>query len=183
LRKLIAFFGMFMFFVASFAFANPTVDNVPQAFEHGDLVMIDGQGYYYKGMSIPDPYEPYKQDVPGHYWLQTGPRRVIGLHYNTGMGMPFWAMYDPYGILLYKVDGIIDVPPEQLSPERETWLKDHGYVHIHEFVSADTGEELEDFVVYLKHTAVTSFYFTPPMAPWNAHDVNPGIDYEFIPNW
>ena len=56
-------------------------------------------------------------------------------------------------------------------------------MHIHEFVDGN-GVELEEYVVYLKHTAVTAFYFNGgPMAPGSNHMVSPGIDHMFMPNW
>jgi hypothetical protein len=65
---------------------------------------------------------------------------------------------------------------------REYQLKKKGYVHFHEFVNS--GGELEDYVIYLKHTAVREFYFNGgPAAPGSNHMVTPGIDYNFIPNW
>jgi len=112
---------------------------------------------------------------------------VKGRHYNVGplavAGAPWWATGEPYGVLLYVVDGIIDVPPDELSEERKAWLKSRGYVHIHEFVNGDG--ELKDYVVYLKHTAARSFDFNggPPVPPNVPHPVTPGIDYDFMPNW
>ena len=145
--------------------AAPMWDKNPKAFIHGLAVEIQGEEYYFKGPgSIPGVI-----DVPGHTWVQTGPYRVVGRHYNVGPwmmpGTPWWASEEPYGVLLYKVDGIIDVPPAELPNGREDWLKRHGYVHKHEFVDG-SGVELEEYVVYLKHTAVREFYFDGgPPAP------------------
>ena len=181
-------FGLVLFVVltlllASPALAAPTWDRNPRGFKHGIAVTIEGGPYYFKG---PGSVEG-AVDVPGHTWVQTGPYRVKGRHYNVGplalAGVPWWATVEPYGVLLYVVDGIIDVPPDELSEEREARLKARGYVHIHEFVD-EHGDELEDYVIYLKHTAVTEFYFNGgPAAPDTNHMVNPGIDYEFMPNW
>jgi hypothetical protein len=127
-------------------------------------------------------------DVPGHTWVQTGRNRVIGLHYNVGpwmapAGSPWWATGEPYGVLLYVVHGIIAPPPGELSDKVAQRLKARGYVHVHEFVYED-GTEFEDVVVYLKHIAVRKFFFDGgPMAPMSNHEVSPGIDYNFIPNW
>jgi hypothetical protein len=153
-------------------------------FTHGTAFEIEGETYYMKGPgSIAG-----EIDVPGHTWVQAGDWNVVGKHYNVGpwfapMYAPFWAHYEPWGSLLYSVQGIIDVPPEDLTAEEEMWYKDHGYVHIHEFVDM-YGAELEDYVVYFKHTAVTEFMFNGgPMAPLSNHYVEPGVDYMFIPNW
>ncbi len=127
-------------------------------------------------MIIPDPDEPYRQDVPGHTWVQDeeDPYRVAGRHYNIE---PWSGMTDaPYGVLIFIVHGIIDVPPEGIAPERELWLRNHGYVHVHELVDADTGSVVYSPVVYLKHTAVRSFSFM-------GDRVTPGIYYNFMPNW
>jgi hypothetical protein len=164
--------------------AAPTWDKDPKGFDHGLMVMIDGEGYWFDG---PGSIEG-DVDVPGHTWKQAGKYRVIGRHYNVGPLMvpertPWWATEEPYGVLLYKVDGLIDVPPDHLPEKRAAWYQKHGYVHVHEFVDED-GMLLEDYVVYLKHTAVRAFYFDGgPGAPDTDHMVHPGIDYDFIPNW
>jgi hypothetical protein len=154
-------------------------------FEHGLAVEIDGEEYYFKGPgSIAG-----EVDVPGHTWKQAGPNKVLGKHYNVGPTptvssmTPWWATNEDYGAQLYHVDGIIDVPPDELSEARENKLKKKGYVHVHEFVDGN-GNELEDYVIYLKHTAVRKFHFNGgPMAPGSNHMVTPGVDYNFIPNW
>jgi len=177
-------FSILTLLMASPVLAAPYWDNNPKAFVHGIALDIDGMTLYFKG---PGSVEG-AIDVPGHTWVQTGFDRVKGRHYNVGpwmapAGTPRWATQEPYGVLLFVVDGIIDVPPDDLSYDREQWLKDHGYVHFHELVDSDSVES-EDYVVYLKHTAVRSFYFDGgPMAPGSNHDVTPGIDYNFMPNW
>jgi hypothetical protein len=153
-------------------------------FVHGLAVEVDGEEYYFKGPgSIAG-----EVDVPGHTWKRSGPNKVLGKHYNVGPTptvageTPWWATGEDFGVLLYHVDGIIDVPPDELSMARENQLKKKGYVHFHEFVNS--GGELEDYVIYLKHTAVRKFYFNGgPMAPGSNHMVTPGVDYMFIPNW
>jgi hypothetical protein len=153
-------------------------------YTHGTAFEIEGETYYMKG---PGSIEG-ETDVPGHTWVQAGDWKIVGKHYNVGPwfapeGLKFWAKDEDWGILLYKVDGIIDVPPDELTDAEESWYKDKGYVHIHEFVD-DGGDELEDYVVYFKHTAVLEFDFNGgPAAPGSNHDVDPGVDYEFIPNW
>ena len=159
--------------------ATPIWGKDPKGFEHGLTVNIEGTDYWFKGPGS----DAGAVDVPGHTWRQTGPYRVVGRHYNVG---PFgtgedawWASGEPYGVMLYKVDGLIDENPDLISLEREIWLKTHGYVHVHEFIEQSSGEESTEWVVYLKHTAVRSFYFDR-MAP---HQVYPGIDYQFPNNW
>lgn len=91
----------------------------------------------------------------------------------------WWAPSEDDGILLYIVKRII----APWSPEIAEFMAKRGYIHYHELVYAVTGKEHETLVVWLKHTAVSSFYFSSPHIPARAHDVTPGIDFEFMPNY
>jgi hypothetical protein len=168
------------------AFAAATWDNNPSGYEHGIKVWIGGQDYWFKGpgsmLGV--------TDVPGHTWVQgDSSDQVVGRHYNLGpygAGASWWANGEPDKVLLYKVHGIIDAPPSQLSTKRTAKLKKQGYVHYHELIYASgpmQGQESQNYVVYLKHTAVRSFYFDSPPMPGAAHQVKPGVDYAFMPNW
>jgi hypothetical protein len=150
-------------------------------FVHGIEIDIDGEMYYFAG----PPAGPNGEvDVPGHYWVQAGKNRVVGKHYNTGPGgMPnFWSSDADNGAYLYMVNGIIDT----WSDEKVASYYARGYVHYHEFVSVDDIEELHPTkVVWLKHTAVTSFTLdggpgapNPPYEHW----VTPGVDFKFPNN-
>lgn len=147
---------------------------------HGAVIMIDGEAYYFAG---PADGKNGANDVPGHFWAQTGPNRVIGKHYNTGpWGMPNWWSSDAdNGALLYIVDGIIDT----WSLEKASYYKRRGFVHRHEFVSAADGSFHPSKVVWLKHTAVTSFTLDggpgAPNPPYE-HFVTPGVDIHFPNN-
>jgi hypothetical protein len=168
--------------LASQASAAPTWDKDPAAFEHGIALDIDGETWYFAG---PGSVDPAAHDVPGHTWVQTGPYHVVGRHYNVGpfvaAGEPWWAPEEPYGVLLFKVDGII--APKDPDMKYEAHLKKKGYVHRHELVNG--GNEHPEMAVYLKHTAVRHFYFDPqmPMPMRVDHEVTPGIDFDFMPNW
>jgi hypothetical protein len=171
-----------LFVLSSSVSAAPTWDKNPKGFVHGLAVEIEGEDYYFAGPgSVAGVI-----DVPGHTWVQAGPNQIVAKHYNVGpwflpAGTPWWATDEPYGILLWIVHGIIDVRPDELTDAEEDWYKDHGYIHIHEFVDG-SGDELDDYVVYLKHTAVREFFFDGgPAMPM--YDVEPGIDYGFMPNW
>lgn len=168
--------------LASQASAAPTWDKDPAAFEHGIALDIDGENWYFAG---PGSVDPAVSDVPGHTWVQTGPYQVVGRHYNVGpfgADASWWAPEEPHGVLLYKVDGIIALPPDDLDPGYEAHLKKKGYVHVHELVNATDMTISEDMAVYLKHTAVRSFVFHPPMVTDDRY-VTPGIDFLFMPNW
>lgn len=153
-------------------------------YTHGTAFEIEGETYYMAG---PGSIEG-EIDVPGHTWVQAGDWTVVGKHYNVGpwfapVEAPFWAHDEPWGKMLYKVHGIIDVPTDELTDAEEKWYKDRGYVHVHEFVDGD-GNDFDDYVVYFKHTAVTEFNFNGgPGAPMTNHLVEPGVDYDFPNNW
>lgn len=146
-------------------------------FVHAPVINVDGEDYYLAG--APDGPDG-ATDIPGHYWVQAGPRQLVGKHYNTGpFGMPAWWSTDaPDGKLLYIVRGIIDT----WSEEKAASYASRGYVHYHELVNVNDGSLHPNKVVWLKHTARTSFYFDKGPHPELAHEVTPGVDFEFIPN-
>jgi len=148
-----------------------------KGFTHAAVIVVDGEDYYMAGAS--DGLDG-ATDIPGHSWVQAGPKKVVGKHYNTGpFGMPQWWSSDaPDGAFLYKVDGIIDT----WSAEKAAEYASRGYVHYHELLSAADGSEHPTKVVWLKHTAVTSFNFDRGPHPELAHFVSPGVDFDFIPN-
>jgi hypothetical protein len=150
-------------------------------FVHGIEIELDGEMYFFKG--APDG-ENGAIDVPGHYWVLAGKNRVVGKHFNTG---PFemsnwWSSDAKDGAYLYMVNGIIDT----WSLEKAEAYYSRGYVHYHEFVLvADGTTEHPEKVIWLKHTAVTSFTLDGgPGAPGPLyeHEVTPGIDFEFPNN-
>lgn len=84
------------------------------------------------------------------------------------------------------------------AAEKAEEYAEKGYIHYHELVSVELvndsiengepqPEEYEfhpDKIVWLRHTAETSFTLDGgPMPDMVAHEVTPGIDYEFMPNW
>lgn len=147
-------------------------------FERWQLINIDGEGYYMAG---PDTGPNGEPNVPGHSWVQAGPNNVVAKHYNTGPGgsSNFWSSDAPDGALLYIAQIIID----EWTPEKAEMYAARGYVHYHEFLSADTGEPHPTKVGWFKHIARTSFTLDGgPGSPFY-HSVTPGVDFEFIPNW
>ena len=146
-------------------------------FAHGPTIDVDGEDYYLAG--APDGPGGVT-DIPGHSWVQAGPRALVGKHYNTGpFGAPQWWSSDaPDGQLLYVVHGIIDT----WSPEKAETYAARGYVHYHELVSVADGTLHPTKVVWLRHHARTSFNLDGGPAPQFAHEVTPGVDFEFIPN-
>ena len=145
-------------------------------FTHAPVFDVDGEEYYMGG--APDGPDG-ATDIPGHYWVQAGPNQVVGKHYNTGpFGAPSWWSSDARdGQLLYIVHGIIDT----WSPEQADQYAARGYVHYHELVKVDGGAQHLTKVVWLKHTARTSFNLDGGPHPELAHEVTPGVDFDFIP--
>ncbi len=184
-RSKIAFLGMLvsLLLLLPIAVARPTWDRVPTAFVHGAVITIDGEQYYFAGPGS----APNAVDIPGHVWLQTGPDRFLGKHYNVGPFIPslgnyvptWWASQEPDGALLFNVEGII----APWSPEIAEQMASDGFVHYHEFVSVKTGNAHPTLVPWLKHTASSFFFFDSTPMPQFAHYVSPGVDYEFMPNY
>ena len=162
-----------LFMLSSIAGANRGNRPAERGFHSGVVLNVDGEDYYFMGPEL---------DVPGHEWVIAGPNRVVGKHYNTGpFGAPQWWSSDaPDGELLYMVHGIIDT----WTAEKAEWYAAKGYVHYHELVSVEDGSLHPDKIVWLKHTARTFFTLDGgPMPDMVGHEVSPGIDYEFMPNY
>lgn len=152
-----------------------------KGFVHGIVVELDGEDYYFAG---PPDGPNGERDVPGHYWRKAGKDKVNGKHFNTGpFGAPNWWSSDADdGDYLYIVHGKIDIWTPELAQE----YADKGYVHKHEFVKVSDGTLHPTKVIWLKHTAVTSFTLdggpgapNPPYEHW----VTPGVDLEFPNNY
>lgn len=148
-----------------------------KGFVHGIVINVDGVDYYLAG--APDgPGGAY--DIPGHYWVQASPNKLVGKHYNTGPfgASQWWSSDADDGELLYIVHAIIDT----WSLEKAESYASRGYIHYHELITVSDGTLHPNKVVWLKHTARTSFNLDGGPHPELAHYVTPGVDYEFIPN-
>ncbi len=147
-------------------------------FTHGTVFNIDGEEYYMDG---PPDGPNGATDIPGHEWVQSGPNRMTGKHFNTGPfgASSWWASMEDDGALLYKVDGVID----EWTMEKAESFSQRGYIHYHELVNVGSGMHHPTKVVWLKHTAVKEFYLDGGPHPEVSHDVSPGLDLDFIPNW
>jgi len=183
MRKVLGLLAIFVFtlLLASPALAAP---GKGKNFVHGIVITVDGTDYYPVG---PPDGSGGERDIPGHYWAMAGPNHLLGRHYNTGpFGTPSWWSSDAgNGELLYLVDARIDT----WSPEKAGWYAKRGYIHYHELVLTTyvgglpppPSELHPTKVVWLKHTARTSFTLDGGPHPELAHNVTQGIDYMFIP--
>jgi selenium-binding protein 1 len=149
-----------------------------KGFVHGIVINVDGVDYYLAG--APDG-PGGAVDIPGHYWVQASPDQLVGKHYNSGpFGAPKWWSSDVAdGELLYIVHAVIDT----WSPDKAAAYAARGYVHYHELVTVADGTLHPDKVVWLRHTARTSFTFDGgPHPEFPSRSVTPGVDYGFLPN-
>ncbi len=139
-------------------------------FVRGIVISLDGEDYYWAG---PPDAPGGARDVPGHYWVQAGPNQLVGKHFNTGpFGAPSWWSSDaPDGELLY------------MAPEKAERYASRGYVHYHELLRVSDGEPHPTKVGWFRHHARTSFTLDGGPRPDLAHEVTPGVDFEFIPNY
>jgi hypothetical protein len=53
-----------------------------RGFVHGIVIDVDGEECYFSG--APDGPNG-ETDIPGHYWVKTGLKQLIGKHYNRGL--------------------------------------------------------------------------------------------------
>jgi hypothetical protein len=148
-------------------------------FTRGIVVNVDGTDYYLSG---PADVPGGARDIPGHSWVQAGPDKIVGKHYNTGpFGADKWWSSDAAdGEFLFKVDGIIDFWTEDKAKEYDA----RGYVHYHELAAVVGGTQHPTKVVWLKHTARTSFTLDGgPSTPDPGIVMTPGVAFNFLPNW
>jgi len=174
-KRLLLISGVLVLLLATLLIAVPVA---AKGFVHAPVVTVDGMEYWFDG--APDG-PGGAEDIPGHYWAQAGPNQLVGKHYNTGpFGMSQWWSSDaPDGELLYIVHAIIDT----WSEEKAAMYASRGYVHYHELVLTSNGTTKHPSkVVWLKHTARTSFNLDGGPHPELGHYVTPGVDYDFIPN-
>ncbi len=152
---------------------------IAAGFVRGIVLNVDGTDYYLAG--APDaPGGAF--DIPGHAWVQSGPDRIEGKHYNTGPfgAKQWWSSDAPDGELLFVVNAVID----GWSDEKAAMYASRGYVHYHELVSVADGTPHPDKVVWLKHTARTSFTLDGgPHPPDPGIEITPGVSNDFLPNW
>ncbi len=175
-KRLFRTLGVLALVLSTLLIAAPVIAS---GFTHAIAMDVDGEAYYLAGM--PDGPDG-ATDIPGHEWVQTGPNQLVGKHYNTGpfppMNSSWWSGDAGDGELLYIVHAIIDT----WTTDKAASYASRGYVHYHELVKVSDGALHPTKVLWLKHTARTSFTLDGGPHPEFAHEVTPGVDYEFIPN-
>ncbi|MFQ5527312.1 MAG: hypothetical protein ACE5GX_13750 [Thermoanaerobaculia bacterium] len=208
-RALVACFLLLLFSAAGAragklpdCLARPGTEDL-LGFTHQFQVKLGRQFWYLLGPELQLPNTPEQagqpQDLPGHCWklgLPVGDRiRLIGKHFNTGplgAGAPgrFWSSTAASHQQLYWVDVII----ARWTSRRALEMARNGYVHYHELIKAGEGCLHPKLVAWFRHSAIEKFSFDggpPPVLPDGKffrprnvpHDVLPGIDYNFPPNY
>jgi hypothetical protein len=185
-----------------FCLANPGIPDL-EGFTHRIQVRLNGSFWYFLAPELQLPNSPGQsgqpQDLPGHCWklsLPLGSKpRLIGKHFNTGplgAGSPplFWSSNAGNHQQLFWVDVVIDRWSPRIALEKAA----DGYVHYHEFVKVGKGCLHPRLVAWFRHSAIEKFSFDggpPPVLPDGTlfrprnvpHDVLPGIDHNFPPNY
>lgn len=150
-----------------------------QSFEQGVVFKIRGEKYYIGGAnSVPDGANG-EYDLPGHTWVKTGRRTIVGRHVNTGpFGSPqFYASGVADGELLFIVEGKVD----RWTEVKAAKYYSKGFVRYEPLRRVSDGAEHPNMVIWLKHVAVSTFTFD--LIPVFPIQMTPGVTYEIFPNW
>ncbi|MCP4205318.1 MAG: hypothetical protein GY769_25690 [bacterium] len=185
-----------------FCLVNPGVPDL-EGFTHRVQIRLGGSFWYLLGPELQLPTTPDQagqpQDLPGHCWkvgLPIGGKpRLIGKHFNTGplgAGAPprFWSSNAGSHQQLFWVDLVISRWSPRIALEKAA----DGYVHYHELIKVGEGCLHPRLVAWFRHSAIEKFSFDggpPPVLPDGTlfrprnvpHDVQPGIDHNFPPNY
>lgn len=137
--------------------------------------LIDGEAYQLEGTTNE------QQALPGHEWLQVSETEYFALHHNIGpdASESWWATEAVNDELLYVVNVVIDT----WTPEKAEDYADRGYVYYHPLVSLEDGTRHPEQVAWMQHIALTIFNLDGGPRPLLGHEVVPGIDRLFMPNW
>jgi len=170
-------------------------------FTHRIEIFLDNKTWFFAGpeLELNFAQKGQPQDLPGHCWSPARDigtaKHFIGKHYNTGplaMKGParFWSSDAEDHQQLYWVDLLVS----KWSPKMARQRMLQGYVHYHELVRKDDGCQHPNLVVWMRHSAVRAFTFDGgppqtrpdgrPFRPRNVgHEVLPGVDTNFAPNY
>lgn len=182
--------------------ANPGIPDL-EGFTHRIQVRLNGSFWYLLAPELQLPTTPAQagqsQDLPGHCWKLGFPignkPRLFGKHFNTGplaggSAPRFWSSTAGSHQQLFWVDLVVS----RWSPRIALEMAQGGYVHYHELIKVGEGCVHPRLVAWFRHSAIEKFSFDggpPPVLPSGTlfrprnvpHDVQPGIDHNFPPNY
>ena len=174
--SILSFVSVFMLLITSVNIQ--AAEKIEADFVHGITIKVDGKDYQLAG-TADGPNGA--TDIPGHAWVVTDKNELIGKHFNTGPfgANNFWSSTAADGELLYVITGIID----EWSKTKAAAYYNKGFVHYHELIATNDGSKHPNKVIWLRHTATMHFDLDSGPHPALYHHVEPGVDYEFVPNW
>ncbi len=145
------------------------------AFTDSIEIIIDGEHY-----TLEDITEG-AQGLPGHEWLKVSDTEYFALHHNVGAddAESWWATGTDNDKLLYVANVVIDI----WTAEKAESYAERGYVYYHPLLRTEDGTRHPELVAWFQHIAIESFILDGGPQPLLGHEVNPGIDMLFLPNW
>lgn len=145
------------------------------AFMDSIVIVIDGEDY------APEDMIEGTQGLPGHEWLQISDTEYFALHHNIGPNEAesWWASEADNDELLYVANIVIDT----WTAEKAEAYAERGYVYYHPLVHIEDGTYHPEVVAWFQHIAIESFHLDGGPKPLLGHEVTPGIDMLFLPNW
>ena len=145
------------------------------AFTDSIVISIDGEEYTLENMTED------AQGLPGHEWLKISETEYFALHHNVGPNEAesWWATEAPNDELLYVVNVVIDT----WTIEKAEAYAERGYVHYQPLIHVTDGTRHPEMIAWMQHIALDSFHLDGGSQPLLGHDVVPGIDRLFLPNW
>jgi len=155
--------------------ANAHGDDEESSFTDTIAINIDGEDY-----TLEDITED-AQGLPGHEWLKISDTEYFALHHNVGPDEAenWWATDTDNDELLYVTNVVIDI----WTAEKAEVYAERGYVYYHPLVHIDDGTRHPELVAWFQHIAIESFHLDGGPQPLLGHEVIPGVDMLFLPNW
>lgn len=145
--------------------------------EFTDSIEIEIEGEHYTLDNITE----NAHGLPGHEWLKISETEYFALHHNIGPdeAESWWASEVENDKLLYVANIVIDT----WTAEKAEDYAERGYVYYHPLVHIEDEAYHPELVAWFQHIAIESFNLDRGPQPLLGHEVTPGIDMLFLPNW
>jgi len=150
-------------------------DDEESSFTDTIVINIDDEDYTLEDMT------EGAQGLPGHEWLKISDTEYFALHHNVGPDEAdkWWATDTDNDELLYVANVVIDL----WTAEKAEDYAERGYVYYRPLVHTEEGTRHPELVAWFQHIAIESFNLDGGPQPLLGHEVTPGIDMLFLPNW